>query len=290
MNYKNEKDTLTKEKLARQIEELEFIYQTTAKQDSITLLLSKEIALASTVKNQRLTLILTVLSLLFVGVLLWQMKRQNQLKTKANKLLAAKNEKIKTLLWEVHHRVKNNLLFISSLLDMQADSSEDHTAKQALTSARDRIETMSLLHQRLLYKEEILASVNIEEYLTELLEELKMVYKGDHSRSFSINLQVDDAYLDLEQALPLGLIVNELVTNAIKHANIPEEERLVIDVYYQQNDLKKLIVHDNGQLAKVIRNPAENSFGTQLVDLLIRQLKGKFSISNDAGLRYEIIF
>jgi len=290
ISYKNEKDSLTKEKLAHQIEELDFIYQTSAKQDSIALLKSKEIVLASTIKNQRLTLILTVLSLLFAGVFMYQTWRQNQLKTKANNLLSAQNEKIKILLWEVQHRVKNNLLFISSLLDMQANSSLDSAAQQALMAARDRIETMSLLHQRLLYKEEILASVNIENYLTELLDELKMVYKGDHTKHFRINLQVDEAFLDLDQALPLGLIVNELVTNAMKHANIPVNESLEIKVFYEHNKQRKLIVQDNGQSEKLIANSSENSFGMQLVKLLVRQLKGSFSISNNAGLRYEIIF
>lgn len=199
-----------------------------------------------------------------------------------------KNDKIETLMRELHHRVKNNLQVISSLLGLQSMKLEDEVAKKAVTEGKGRIRAMALIHQKLYQNEEV-TILNVREYLSNLIEEIAQAYghvQGDH-----IQLNIEEADFDADQALSIGLIVNELVSNAFKYAfSNSEQALLTVNLHKVEQDFI-LQVSDNGpglpdgfDLAKA------ESFGMKLVHLLVRQLKGTFQIINEGGLTCEIRF
>ena len=134
---------------------------------------------------------------------------------------------------ELHHRVKNNLQVISSMLALQSMKLENETARIAITEGKDRIRAMSLIHQRL-YKKENELKINVREYVKNLMNDLVDSY-GDH-RNVDINLSIDSYSLNADTTLPIGLIINELVTNAFKYAfektDLPQ---IVVDLKVKNN-------------------------------------------------------
>src|SRR6185437_13377342 len=172
----------------------------------------------------------------------------------------------------LHHRVKNNLQIVSSLLGLQRYKSEDAAAISVLQESQDRVQAMSLIHQRL-YKNDALSSVNIREYLVDLCESLMSSYGYDRDR-FELDISVCTDVLDIDQALPIGLIVNELVTNAFKYA-YPGVGRPALRISLEQDhrDLV-LVVRDNGVgIDEEGWRQGKDSFGEQLIGALCKQLR-----------------
>jgi two-component sensor histidine kinase/CheY-like chemotaxis protein len=205
------------------------------------------------------------------------------------KVLASLREK-EILLKEIHHRVKNNLQIISSLLELQCGYIHDDQALRFFWESQDRIKTMALVHERL-YSSTDLASINVCEYLESLASHLLHSYAVDPGR-VALVFDVGEFCLGIEEAIPCGLIVNELVSNSLKHA-FPggRSGKISVSCRTAADDLVVLRVSDDG-----VGIPADldimhtETLGLQIVNLLARQLHGTIEFVNDAGASFTISF
>ncbi|HEY6896748.1 MAG TPA: PAS domain S-box protein [Rhodocyclaceae bacterium] len=195
------------------------------------------------------------------------------------------------LLNEVHHRVKNNLQVISSLLNLQARHVSDPQVRAILNESQNRVKSIALTHQ-LLYERKEFSRVDLVGYLKRLVQLLISTYPGSTQR-IVLRLEVDGepVALDLERAVPCGLVVNELVTNAFKHA-FPDNRSGEVCVALRHTDEGVLLtVADNGiGLPAGFAMDKVQSLGLQLVPLLIDQLHGSLAVASQAGTRFELRF
>lgn len=199
-----------------------------------------------------------------------------------------RNAKIETLMKELHHRVKNNLQVISSLLALQYNRMQDDQARQSLMSSRTRIEAMSLIHKSL-YQHENVTEVEMDSYLKSLVQSVAASY-GREASIVSLDVQLTNSMVDIDRAIPLGLIVNELLSNAFKHAFHYNQDP-EIRVSFQQTGLSGFVlrVADNGQ-GMGDPDAAENtgSFGMKLVRTLVSQLDAEMELLTDFGTEFII--
>jgi PAS domain S-box-containing protein len=195
------------------------------------------------------------------------------------------------LLQEVHHRVKNNLQVISSLLDMQAMSIQDPQTLQALQDSRNRVRAMAVVHDRL-YQSATLSQIGAADYLQSVAGYLYGVYAG-RIPPVELGFDIQDIELDLDTAIPCGLIVNELVSNALKYAFPPGHgpgNEIVVSLWRQDLHLR-LAVRDNGiGLPTGLDIATAPSLGLRLVDMLTQQLRGQLEISREGGTAFYITF
>lgn len=195
------------------------------------------------------------------------------------------------LLKEVHHRVKNNLAVISSLLSMKADSVTNPTAKQELLKSQQRVYSMALIHEQL-YGNERLDRINFAEYATELVCRLQTAVATDRDR-ITIELALDPIELAIEQAVPCGLILNELLTNAFKYAFRGRPSgRIAISFRESAAGIRELSVEDDGVGIPAGRaNEGNgNSLGLRIVEVLTRQLDGSLEYQPCSGTRVVLRF
>ena len=194
------------------------------------------------------------------------------------------------LLKEIHHRVKNNLQIISSLFDLQAGETADETVREMFRECRNRVHSMAMIHERL-YSAEDLARIDIAHYLRTLTNDLVRSYAVS-SPQMALRLEVDEVFLDVERAIPCGLIVNELVSNALKYAfgQGVGGEILVRLAPGSERELM-LTVRDNG-----VGFPPEvdfrdtQSLGLRLVNSLVHQLAGEIDMPAGEGTSFVIRF
>jgi PAS domain S-box-containing protein len=199
-------------------------------------------------------------------------------------------EEKEILLKEVHHRVKNNMQIISSMLKLQSRYIDDEKALELFKNSQNRVKSMALIHERI-YKSPDLASVNFEDYVKSLGVSLFLNY-GVNTNNVSFETQVDSVSVNMNTAIPLGLIINELISNALKHA-FPQNRKGKLKISFSRNaDGKhKLIVEDNGVGIKqdIDLNEAE-TLGMQLVNALTSQLQGSLKIINENGTKVRLTF
>lgn len=204
---------------------------------------------------------------------------QKKAEDKIKKSLAEKE----VLLREIHHRVKNNLASISSLLTLQSHHSANDLLSQELNKARDRIQSMSVAHE-LLYQSESLASIDVEYYLKSVVEHLINSVAG-LGAPISVEPDITGVSFNIDTAIPLGFILNELVSNCLKHAFPPGSEgRIKISLRPMDSENFELIVADNGKGMPPdidLDNPV--SLGLELVNIFVDQLAGKMEISGEQG-------
>jgi PAS domain S-box-containing protein len=193
------------------------------------------------------------------------------------------------LLKEIYHRVKNNLQIISSLINLQIKSIKNDQAADILKQSADRIKAMAILHERL-YQSKDLAKIEFNEYVRCLADHL-LVSFGVITSRIKLNLLIEEVYLDVDTAIPCGLIINELLSNAFLHA-FPNHRVGEISLSFKQDQNNFVLsVSDNG-----IGFPADfevqdsGSLGLHLVSLLTKQLLGKLAISNKNGATLEMQF
>jgi two-component sensor histidine kinase len=201
---------------------------------------------------------------------------------------AALNEK-EVLLREVHHRVKNNLQVMSSLLSLQADTIDLPVAQEHFLEMQARVRSMALIHEEL-YQSTDLARINFALYLDKLANSLQQTYLINPS--VQLHLDVDEIYLNVDTAIPCGLMINELVTNAFKHA-FPKgyAGEVVIRMQRGAGECYQLEVCDNGiGLPEGLELDATETLGMQLVTILARQLRGTVRVERDQGTRFQILF
>jgi len=224
---------------------------------------------------------------------------------KTNKLLQDRNQKIQsqslliqeslsekeTLLKEIHHRVKNNLQTISSLLNLQSKKITDESVLDSINEGKNRVEAMSLIHQNL-YQTDNLTTIGMQKYFVKLLSHLSHSFR-EEEKEISYSIDAEDIYLDVDTAIPIGLIANELISNAYKHA-FSERTKGHIDIALldKGDDQYRFSISDNGKgIEEDININKIKSLGLKLVRSLgVKQLKGKFKIENDNGTRMILLF
>ena len=203
-------------------------------------------------------------------------------------LLKQKNQQIETLIRELHHRVKNNLQVVSSLMSLQSNRLDDDKAKQALEEGKTRVDAMAMIHQKL-YMDNELAAVDMSDYLKNLSLSLANSFGFDNTNVQTI-IELPDQSMDIDRAIPIGLIVNELVTNAFKHA-FKDINHPLIAISLKQTEEKsiELKVADNGKgLQPAADFKKSGSFGMKLVYTLVDQLNGELSINQHQGTVFTI--
>jgi PAS domain S-box-containing protein len=193
------------------------------------------------------------------------------------------------LLREIHHRVKNNLQIISSLLNLQSTYVRDKRDLEMMKESQDRIRSMALIHEKL-YKSESLADIDSREYITDLVRELVRLYgtKGN----ITLQIEVEDVFLDIDTAIPCGLIINELVSNCLKHAFPGGKSGEILVSLHSVNGKTELVVSDNGVGIPEDMNPLDaESLGLRLVTILaIDQLEGDIRLDRSKGTSFYITF
>ncbi len=194
------------------------------------------------------------------------------------------------LLKEIHHRVKNNLQVISSLFRLQSRYTDDRHALEMFRESQDRVQSMALVHQKL-YQSADLARIDFAEYLRSLTTSLLRSYQIDH-QSITLTIMVDDLFLDIDQAIPCGLIINELVSNSLKYA-FPDNRtgEIRIELRRTVDHQLMLMVHDNGiGLPPDIDLTTNKTLGLQLASTLTNQLGGSITIDRHGGTTFMILF
>ncbi|PCJ81347.1 MAG: hypothetical protein COA57_14435 [Flavobacteriales bacterium] len=195
------------------------------------------------------------------------------------------------LLKEVHHRVKNNLQIVSSLLNLQADTAGSKELASLLRDSQGRIRTMSVTHESL-YQRDSLTQIDLKAYIAQLIDGIIEV---DARRGLKVKLDISvpEIYLQIDTMVPIGLMVNELVTNSLKHAFV-KRKRGCINVSLKKAKDKEYILSysDDGiGLPKNFEKEKSKSLGMELIDCFVEQLEGKISLtSNNKGLQYSIRF
>ncbi len=193
------------------------------------------------------------------------------------------------LLKEIHHRVKNNLMIISSLLNLQSRQIKDKASKDIFKESQNRARSMALIHERL-YQSTDLKRIDFGDYIGSLSKELFHTYAGDLGH-IELKVNVDDIFLDINTAIPLGLIVNELITNSLKHA-FPEGKMGEINIdFHPQDDHFEFSVKDNGiGFPKDLDFHNTNSLGMQMVTSLTDQIDGEIELNRSQGTEFKITF
>ncbi len=195
------------------------------------------------------------------------------------------------LLKEIHHRVKNNLQIISGLLDKQARKASDETVKKLMREGQDRVQSMALIHQNL-YQSDNMSSIDIKHYLEELTRNIARS-QAAAGQNVEVALNVDDSKLDIDTAIPVGLILNELITNAYKYAFADRPSGMIWIEFQRQADKDFLLkVRDNGiGLPSDIDLRKAKSLGLNLVQGLVRQLEGTMNFAGtNEGTSFELRF
>lgn len=270
-------DTLMNAENLRQSEELKAKYEAEKKETQIAL---QQAELAQE-KLRSWVLLGGLVATLVVGGFLFALARK----------LRKRNEEKEFLLKEIHHRVKNNLQILSSLLRLQSRQITDDTALDAVREGQNRVDAMGLMHQKL-YMGDNVAKVEMNAYLEAFGQNLLDSFGIDDER-VQIKLDVPTLQLDVDTAIPLGLIINELATNALKYA-FPDGRSGSIAISLHKNDKQQLClrVSDDGVgKANAVNDGKSTAFGTNLVQMLSKKLKGKpEEVPQAQGHAVEIVF
>ena len=208
---------------------------------------------------------------------------------RAEEQIQASLKEKEMLLKEIRHRVKNNLQIIASLLDLQSESLTDPQDLQIFQESQHRIRSMALIHEHL-YQSEDLAQIDFAQYIQELVYSLFSSYAAGVS-GITLKLDVDAILLDIDTAIPCGLILNELVSNSLKHA-FPDGRRGEICIGLRlDHERQTLLVRDNGVgLPENLNFQNTESLGLQLVCTLTDQLKGTITLDRSGGTTFKIAF
>jgi two-component sensor histidine kinase/tetratricopeptide (TPR) repeat protein len=269
-------DSLNNLEKTAQIADMQTRYETGKKDARI-----EKLSELNEVKNQRFWL-LAVASFILATLLLvvWMQKRKSQ---RQEALITNQADRLQWMMKELHHRVKNNLQIVSSLLNLQAYRLKDEQSTAAFRESQLRVQAMSLMHQRL-YQVEDVSMINFKLYLTDLTETLMQAYGYDKD-AFDLEICVDQEMLNVDTVMPLGLLVNEIVTNSFKYA-YPGLQRPSLKIKLQSsNNQLELSVSDNGP--GIPANSQPKGFGQNLIMALSRQLKATVTQENENGASYH---
>jgi two-component system, sensor histidine kinase PdtaS len=291
------KDSLFNDKVASQMAEKRTEYEVSRKETEIVFL--KKITQA-----QRIASVFLVISLIFIvafAIFLWHTSRNRKI---TNKLLAEQNHELdqknhiifmaleekEVLMREIHHRVKNNLQIISSLINLQSIRIDDPGVKEIFDEMQRRIMAISSIHQKL-YQSDSVTFINMQDYIGEIIESIHSAF-GNNQIIICYEISIQNVNMNIDYAVSLGLIVNELATNSYKYAFKPEvNNHLIVKLIQVETDYYQLTLHDNGPgIPEGMKIEQCQSLGLRMVMLLTRQIKGTFKYLYNQGAEFSITF
>jgi two-component sensor histidine kinase len=286
---------LLNEENLRQINEMTVVYQANEKEKKIIVLDAEKKVVSSLAgrrkKERNYFVVASVLFLALAGFAYKAYSSNRKKKEELNrknliieKALAEKE----VLMKEIHHRVKNNLQVVSSLLSLQSNYIKDEQALDAVTDSKNRVQSMALIHQNL-YQESNLTGIDVQNYIGKLCDNLFLSY---NIRPGKIKLikEIDKLILDVDIVVPVGLILNELITNSLKYGfdNVFADGMIKI-VLNERNGLLKLAVYDNGKgFPTGFSEKRGQSFGFIMIEAFLSKLEGRVKYYNEEGARVEI--
>ncbi|MEM9823779.1 MAG: sensor histidine kinase, partial [Bacteroidota bacterium] len=281
-------DTLYQISKAEAEEEMETRFETKLKENKIAL---QEAKIQEAQNRSRLYLIISCLLGLFVIaaiIFTYFLRRSRKELAEKNKLISKSLEEKEMLLKEIHHRVKNNLQVISSLLNLQSQTVKDASAQSAIIEGRNRVKSMALIHQNL-YQEQDMRGVDAAEYVTKLTENLFDSYQVDHE-NIRFQHRVSPLTLDVDTVIPIGLILNELISNALKYA-FPEGRPGILEVRLEesQEGLKLSVLDDGVGVEPEVFNHQSNSMGYRIIRAFVKKLKAIMTVNHENGTRIDIL-
>jgi len=197
-----------------------------------------------------------------------------------------------TLLKEIHHRVKNNMQLVCSMINLQAECIDNNDVFDIFKVLQSRIYSMSLVHEKL-YHHNQFSKINFSEYVKELVAEIRNSFsRNDNGNCIRIELKLQDENFTIEKAIPCGLILNELIVNAFKHASLTSADGFIKIIFEKiENDSYRLIVSDNGKgLPEAFDINSTDSMGMTLVRELVGQLRGTISVNSGMETVFTIVF
>ena len=239
-------------------------------------------------RNLRIILGLLAAGLISSGLFIFITIRTKNLLSKQNHIIENSLQEKDMLLREIHHRVKNNLQVISSILTLQGRYSQDPLIEGAIKKGKDRVRTMALIHENL-YQKENLAGVNMKRYMEKLFNSLFHSYNISESK-IELVLNIEDINLDVDTVVPIGLAVNELITNALKYAFPDDRDGMIKVGLAEGNNELRLTVEDNGiGISSHQQNPTGTGFGFELIDTFKAKLDAQLNIISKNGTLIEMI-
>jgi two-component sensor histidine kinase/glutamine amidotransferase PdxT len=304
------KDSLLNEQKVKALKEMEVRYQLSIKEAKIQELNIQK-ALADTevelkareAQETRWALLAVTLGSVLLVVLVFIVIRNNRNGNRLNQVLEEQKQAIEekndvisesllekeSLLKEIHHRVKNNLQVISSLLNLQSSSLSNREAQEAIKEGQNRVKSIALIHQKL-YQTEDLSQVDFRDYSKQLISFLSATFKVPNKKVETLVI-ASNIQLDIDTAVPLGLIINELVTNSYKYAFVNSDLGRIKVELIQSDDGLKLQVSDNGVgFPEELDVASSKTLGLRLIYMLSRQLKGTVAWQNEGGVHFSLSF
>lgn len=299
--YQKTKDSLFNSNKAYQIASLQIKYETDKKDNNIHLLTNESLIQKVIIEKDRVTkLVISVVLILFL-IIICLLFRRYRSKIKSNKVLLIKQNEIEKmndslklyveekelLLKEIHHRVKNNLQIVMSLLSSQSSYLTDKASIVAIKDSQHRIYSMSLIHQKL-YQSEGICIIKMPEYIRELIGYLRDSYQNNIQ--FEIN--VDEIALDTTIAIPIGLIINEAITNTFKHA-FPNNRKGIVKIQLRKSTDSTVVlkISDDGiGIPESIDTSQLNSLGMSLMEGLSREMNGNLKVTRLNGTTVSVEF
>ncbi len=284
-NFRVLNDSITNERRDRLFSEMQAKYELRGKENTI---LKQELEIEQAAKS-RTRMAGGIALLVFLALTGGWFSVQKQ---RANKALAEQKRIVEKalgdrelMLREIHHRVKNNLQIISGLLSIQSMNVKDEAARDAINSSRTRVRSMALIHQNLYHEGEKITTVEMPNYIRRLTKEI-IDTMGDDDCHITTNVDVCVTDLDVDVAIPLGLILNELITNSVKYAFQGRSQGNISVSLQTKDDEIVLVMQDDGHGLRDSLN--ERSFGQRMMASLSESLKATFTLSSDHGVRAEL--
>lgn len=289
-------DTLRNDAQTKEINRLELQYQFEKEKEVMAVeqqqkeaILNGELGRQKLIRNVSFILLgagIVILLLLLRGYR--QKQKSNQLLEAQKQTIEAALEEREILLKEIHHRVKNNLQVISSLLSLQSRTIQDPHALEAIEEGRNRVKAMALIHQNL-YQKENLVGVNLPDYIEQLTDSLVRSYQVN-TEKIHIHRSIASVSLDVDTLIPLGLILNELIANALKYAFIDREEgNIDVNIHPREEGLEILVRDDGVGIPENFQAEKQGSLGFKLIHSFVNKMKARMEIMTQAGTSISIV-
>jgi two-component sensor histidine kinase len=279
------RDSILNEDKNSQIAEMQIQYETEKKDNELLKVKLEKETESAKVRTQKIILLVSmiifIIVLIFILIAYRSKQRINLLLDEKNRLNEEVINQKQLMIGEIHHRVKNNLQLINSMIGLESRTLNDNETKQVIDNIQKRVNAISLLHQ-FLYDKEALEQVDMISYIRQLGEGLKKSF-GSHEKQINILYEIDPIKIGTDGSVSIGLIINELITNSFKHA-FPENGGTIIVRLFKTGNYLILEVEDNGKGKD--EDAAENkSFGTMMITSLCRQLDASWEIEFSNGMK-----
>lgn len=281
--YNQTKDSVDRQRVRNSVVLATVKYDTKQKEAELKLS-EQKLEFEQRVSNyQRLGLVLLALGLFLIVLFYRRLEKNKQTIEENNKVIEQSLLEKETLLKEVHHRVKNNLQVISSLLDVKSSRFDNEELELVIEDSQRHIHSMAMVH-KMLYQHNSFSIVSMQDYFTQLTDN---ILNALAQHALEVEIETDDIELDLDNAIPLGLIINEVLINTYKYAYPSKQGRVILSLRRDDKDNVIFEYRDFGVgLEPNSAKPSEGGWGMNLVKLLVEEMGAKLQIEQNKGLAY----